>query len=202
MERMQEWSEAAIRGEPLDYLNAVWLDTRRLFTPNAPAYGDLTADAFIAYLLSGVDRSGKNEFVEYWQSKLYPHDPLPHHGSVTPFLVWEVITRLVNFWMALLLGLCLIAPWVLKGRARAGAFLFAASAAVLLFLPIVSKGYDYRFTVPAFAPLAAAGALSGWGLVVAIRTRLWRTIEGTDSGAITHPPPRPPGSRRDSDRTN
>ncbi len=165
MEELQDWSEAALRGQPLDYLNAVWLDTRRLFSPNAPAYGDLTGDAFVAYLLYGVDRSGTNEFVESWQSLLYPDDPAADHGDIEPFVVWEAITRVVNFWMAALLALCLLGPWVLSGRPRAGMILFAATALMLLFLPIVSKSYDYRFAIPAFAPLVAAGTLVVWGLV-------------------------------------
>jgi hypothetical protein len=165
MEQLQEWSQAAIRGEPLDYLNAVWLDARRLFSPNAPSYGDLTADAFTTYLLKGPDRrSGRNEFVESWQSQLYPHDPPPHHGGIAAFRTWEALTRVVNLWMAVLLALCLAGLWVLSGRARAGMILFGATAMMLLFLPIVSKGYDYRFTLAAFAPLVAAGALAAWGL--------------------------------------
>jgi hypothetical protein len=181
MERLQEWSKAAISGQPFDYLNAVWLDTRRLFSPNSPAYGDLTADAFTAYLLYGSDRSGNNEFVEYWQSKLYPDDPPPHHGGVGVFKVWEAITRIVNFWMALLLGLCVVGPWVLSGRSRAGMVLFGTTALMLLFLPIVSKGYDYRFVVPAFAPLVAAGALAAWGLAKAAIARMNQPQEKTEA---------------------
>jgi hypothetical protein len=180
MERLREWSEAAIRGQPLDYLNAVWLDTRRLFSPNASSYGDLSADQLIAYLLYGADRSGSNEFVEYWQSKLYPHDPQPHHGGVGAFKVWEAITRIVNFWMALLLALCLAGPWVLSGRARAGMILFSATALMLLLFPIVSKAYDYRFVVPAFAPLVAAGVLAAWGLTRAAIARLKQIQKRTE----------------------
>jgi len=168
MERLQEWSEAAIRGQFGDYLNAVWLDTRRLFSPNAPSYGALTADAFVAYLLSGVTRNGENEFVEYWQSKLYPDESAPHHGSIAAFETWEAITRIVNLWMVLALVLCVVGPFVLTGRARAEMLLFATTALVLLIFPIVSKGYDYRFAIPAYAPLAAAAVLAAWGLVVSI----------------------------------
>lgn len=172
MEQLQEWSEAAIRGQPLDYLNAVWLDTRRLFSPNAPSYGDLTADAFISYLLYGLDgRSGHNEFVESWQSLLYPHDPPPHHGGIDAFKTWEAMTRVVNLWMMIGLALCLAGPWVLSGRPRAGMILFGVTALMLLFFPIVTKSYDYRFTIPAFAPLAAAASMAAWGLVGAVRRR-------------------------------
>jgi hypothetical protein len=164
MDRLQKWSEAALRGQPLDYLNAVWLDTRRLFSPNAPSYGQLSADLFIAYLLYGVNRNGENEFVEHWQSQLYPDDAAPHHGSIEAFKTWEAMTRIVNLWMALMLALCVVGLWTLRGRPRAGMILFATTALVLLLFPIVTKGYDYRFVIPAFAPLAAAPALGAWGL--------------------------------------
>lgn len=170
MEGLQDWSEAAIRGQPLDYLNAVWLDTRRLFNPGAPAYGDQTADGFTAFLLGGVDRSGNNEYVESWQSLLYPGEGAAHHGDIRIFETWEAMTRVVNLWMALLLGLCLVGPWVLTGRPREGLLLFFATALVLIFFPIIAKSYDYRFVIPAFAPLAAGAALSAWGIVVKIRS--------------------------------
>lgn len=165
MEELQRWSAAALRGQPLDYLNSVWLDTWRLFRPHAPSYGDLTANAFTSYLIYGLDgRTGTNEFVESWQSPLYPADPPPDRGNLASFETWEAITRVVNVWMAGLLALCLAGPWVLRGRARAGMILFAATAMVLLFFPIVTKSYDYRFVIPAFAPLVAAGSLAAWGL--------------------------------------
>lgn len=47
--------------------------------------------------------------------------------------------------------------------------LFAVSALMLLFFPIFTAGYDYRYVIPAFGPLLAAGALAAWGLVVRIR---------------------------------
>jgi hypothetical protein len=121
----------------------------------------------IAYMLYGPDRhTGKNEFVEYWQSRLYPHDPPPHHGDIEPFRAWEAITRVVNLWMGIVLALCLAGPWLLSGRARAGAILFGVTGLMLLFFPIVGKSYDYRFVVPAFAPLVAAAVIAAWGLVL------------------------------------
>jgi hypothetical protein len=171
MDRVQEWSEAALRGQPLDYLNAVWLDTRRLFSPNTPSYSQLSADLFIAYLLYGVTRSGENEFVESWQSNLYPDDSAPHHGNIEAFKTWEAMTRIANLPMALMLALCLVGLWTLRGRPRAGQVLFGTTALFLLAFPIVTKGYDYRFVIPAYAPLAAAAALGVWGLVGAITRR-------------------------------
>ena len=171
MELMQEWSLAAIRGQPLEYIHAVWLDTVRLFDSDAHSYGDLSANALIEYMLYGLESGGKNAFVESWQPLLYPHDPPAHHGDIGPLKGWEAVTRIDGVWMGILLALCLAGPWVLRGRARAGMILFAATALTLLFFPIVTKGYDYRFAIPAFAPLVAAGALAAWGLVV--KARAW-----------------------------
>jgi hypothetical protein len=170
---LKKFSEAAIFGQPLDYLHAVWLDTIRLFDPNNHSYGDLSADEMIATMLGGFPaNSGKNEFVEYWQHLLYPHDPRPHRGDIGPLKQWERITRVDGVWMGLLLALCLAGPWVLTGPARAGMVLFGSTALTLLFFPILVKGFDYRFVIPAFAPLLAAGALAAWGLVVRIKVRL------------------------------
>jgi Dolichyl-phosphate-mannose-protein mannosyltransferase len=171
MALLQKWSEAAILGQPLDYLHAVWLDTIRLFDPNHHSYGESSADQLIALMLYGPDmHSGVNEFVTPWQRRLYPHDPAAHRGDIAPLKEWERITRVDGAWMAILLVLCLAGPWLLVGRARAGMTLFGATALVLLFFPIFTKGYDYRYVIPAFGPLLAAGALAGWGLVVRIRS--------------------------------
>jgi hypothetical protein len=167
---MEKWSEAAILGEPLEYLHAVWLDTLRLYDPNRHSYGLDSADVLIGTLLYGPDlHSGNNEFVSYWQQLLYPHDAAAHHGEIGPLKEWERITRVDGVWMVILLALCLTGPWVLRGRARAGVLLFALSALTLLFFPIFTNGYDYRYVIAAFGPLVAAGALAAWGLAVRIR---------------------------------
>jgi len=170
MALLQKWSEAAILGEPLEYLHAVWLDTLRLFNPNRPSYGDYSADEMIAFMLGGYPpKSGKNEFVEVWQHRLYPRDPRAHRGNIGPLKAWERHTRVDGVWMGILLVLCLAGPWLLAGRPRSGMILFGLSALTLLLFPILVKSYDYRFVIAAFAPLFAAGALAGWGLVVRIR---------------------------------
>jgi hypothetical protein len=182
---LRKWSSAAILGQPLGYLHAVWLDTIRLFDPNQRSYGDLSASELIAWMLGGFPaNSGKNELVEVWQKRLYPHDPLPHRGDIGPLKAWERITRVQGVWMGILLALCLAGPALLAGRARSGMILFALSAMTLLFLPIFDKGYDYRFVIPAFAPLLAAGALATWGLVARIRARTEPASQRAESGHL------------------
>jgi Dolichyl-phosphate-mannose-protein mannosyltransferase len=171
MSRLWEFSLSAISGQPLDYLNAVWQDTLRLVDPNHPSYGDLSADQFIAFLLGGPDyRSGQNEFVTYWQQREYPHDSI-HRGAIAPLKAWEKLTRFDGPWMVALLLLCLAAPWVVAGEARAGARLLSATTLVLLLFPLFTKGYDYRFVIPAFGPLFASGALAAWGITTRVRRR-------------------------------
>jgi hypothetical protein len=52
--------------------------------------------------------------------------------------------------------------------------LFGLTALALLFFPIFTNGYDYRYTIPAFGPLVAAGALAAWGLTVRLRPAVTR----------------------------
>jgi 4-amino-4-deoxy-L-arabinose transferase-like glycosyltransferase len=185
MQRLEEFSEAAILGQPLEYLHAVWLDTIRLFNPQATSYGDDSANEMVRILLYGTFYTGKNEFVEEWEKDFYPQEDVahPHHGDVGPLKELERLTRLDGAWLGLLLALCLAGPWLLggrvrrllgpdrAGRARGGMVLFGLVALAMLFFPIIVKGYDYRFVIPAYGPLVAAGALAGWGLAIRLRAR-------------------------------
>ena len=136
--------------------------------------------------------SGVNGFVTYWQQRLYPGDAAPHHGAVGPLKKWERITRIDGVLMLILLALCLAGPWLLAGRARSGMTLFGASALVLLFFPLFTKGYDYRFVIQAFAPLLAAAALAAWGLAgrVAAGPRAARLL-GRGRAGSAQPPTSP-----------
>jgi len=42
---------------------------------------------------------------------------------------------------------------------------------LLLLLPILTTAYDYRYTLPAFAPLFAVSTISAWGLWLRIQAR-------------------------------
>jgi hypothetical protein len=171
MELLQKWSLAAIEGQPLEYLRAVGLDVVRLFSPNTQSYGDESPDEMVTFMLYGPDlHTGKNEFVEYWQHRLYPSEGAPHRGNIAPLRDWEEITRLDGVLMGVLVALCLGGPWLVpQGRARSGFALFAFTAFAVLLFPIVVKAYDYRFVIPALGPLVAAASLSAWGLALKIR---------------------------------
>ncbi|MDX6699309.1 MAG: hypothetical protein QOE65_2706 [Solirubrobacteraceae bacterium] len=163
--KLRRFSLAALRGQPGDYLAAVADDAIRLVVPGHPSYGDLSGDDLVGFLLGGPDlHSGRNDFVAYWQGRYYPHDRM-HHGDLALLKGYERITRFEGPLMVLLLLLAAPAPWLVRGRPRAAARLFALIGFALLLFPMLTKGYDYRFVVPALAPLSAAAALAvsaGW----------------------------------------
>jgi hypothetical protein len=164
MSRLWQFSVAAIEGQPLAYLHAVWLDALRLLDSSRRSYGDLSADQLIAYLLYGPDfHSGRNAFVSYWETLEYPHDS-QHHGNTATLQQWERITRLDGPLMAVLLLLCAVGAWTVPRPARSDVRLLVLIASTLLAFPIIVKGYDYRFVIPALGPLTAAAALSAWSL--------------------------------------
>ncbi len=177
MRRLLEFSESAVAGEPGEYLYAVWRDTIRLFDPEASSFGDLSAQGLINFMLYGPDgHSGNNEFVTYWQNLLYPHDGPEHRGNTGPLRTWEKLTRITGLWMAVLLVLVLAAPWLSPRGLRSSAVLFGVVGLVLLFFPILTTAYDYRYTIPAVAPLFAASAISAWGLWLRLRARRLRRV--------------------------
>ena len=172
MSRLWEFSLSAIWGQPLDYLNAVANDAVGLVDPSHVAADDLNPDRFIAFLLRGPDyHSGRNAFVTSWQVLEYPHDST-YRGPIGPLKSWEKITRVDGPWMAVLLVLCLAAPWAVQGEARRTARLLAITTVVLLLFPLFTLGYDYRYVIPAFGPLFATAALGGWGIATRISRRV------------------------------
>jgi hypothetical protein len=169
--KLRKWSLAAIKGQPLDYLAAVWNDSVRVVFPDHRSFGDLSADENIGFLTGGPDmHSGQNDFVQYWQTLLYPDDDV-YHGTIAYLRDYEAMTRVEGIWMLLLLALALAAPFVAPRRVRAGAILLTLVSFTLIWFPIVSKSYDFRFIVPALGPLAAAAALGGWGCFRRMKAR-------------------------------
>ena len=129
--------------------------------------------------MGGPDyHSGRNDFVSYWQSLDYPHDSY-HRGDIGPLKSWEKLTRFDGAWMIVLLALCLAAPWVSDGPTRSPARLLAVVSMVLLLFPLFTKGYDYRYVIPAYGPLFATASLAGWGIYVRLRRGgIWRRETG------------------------
>jgi Dolichyl-phosphate-mannose-protein mannosyltransferase len=161
---LRDWSIAVIKGQPLDYIDAVWQDTIRLVVPNHRSFGELSPDETVAFIVGGPDlTSGKNVFVQSWQTQFYPHDAV-RHGNITFMRDWESVTRVDGLWMLAALLLAAGAPLLVPSSARAPAALFMFVAFALIWFPILTTGYNYRFVIPALGPLIAAAAFGAWGL--------------------------------------
>jgi hypothetical protein len=161
--RLGKFSFAAIRGQPGDYVRAVWRDLVRLVDSDRHSDGDLSYDQFMEFLLNGPGHDGTNEFVESWRRLYYPRDSY-HRGDIGALEDYERATRVQGPLMVVLLLLAGAAPWVAPRRSRSPAALLSLTALALLVYPIVTHAYDARFIVPAIGPLSAAAALAAWGL--------------------------------------
>lgn len=168
--QLRAFAEAAVLAQPLTYLEYVGRDLLRIVDPSFPSspYG-ATGPA------SGGYGGGPQHLVDYYldPSSLAAIDPLlaayypgdgTIHGNVSFLLSYERDTRIEGPLMALALLLAFAAPLLTRGRQRRAALLFLFATVVLLAGPIFTSEYDYRFTIPAFGPLAATAAIGGWAL--------------------------------------
>lgn len=174
--KLRSFAEAAIVGQPIDYLEAVGRDLLRVVDPSfasSPYVGNRgygsPPEGLAGYYFNpqflALDQRVIGEY--------YPGDGEVHR-SVDLLRGYERDTRIEGPLMALLLLLAVVAPLVNAGARRRAALLFATAAFVLLAAPIFTSEYDYRFTIPAFGPLAAAAAIGAFGLNSRLRRHLSR----------------------------
>lgn len=171
---LTSWSRAAILGQPLTYLHAVLRESRRVIDPDAspglpgqPDEGfglgpggyptllrDTGRDVFVLPTIAGAYPGGSTEFIR---------------GDTAWIDRYEEITRPHPPVMALMIVLALLAPFVTRGPERRAAWLLGPLALVLLFAPVATSIYDFRYIVPVLGFLAAAAAVGGWGVITAAR---------------------------------
>ena len=170
VDRIQRFSRAAIAGQPLDYARTVAKDLVRYAAPGwwAPPPGDATQmpeELSQYYTTPGWTGSGLNKAKAYYGDvQLRSNDTL-----LEALRVYERVTRFTGVVFLLLLVPAVAAPFLLRGRARAGALLLLGTGAMLLLIPAATIFYDYRFAIPALGAFAAAAALGAPALVRRIR---------------------------------
>ena len=185
--KLRAFAEAAILGQPLEYLEYVGRDLVRIVDPSFPSspYGNKGPTG------TGYGNTPQSLIDYYFNtSNLYSIDPIlaayypgdgEVHKSVTFLLDYERDTRIEGPLMALLLLLAFAAPILTRGQERRAALLFFAATVLLLAGPVFLSEYDYRFTIPAFGPLAATAAIGAWAMFHRVRPLIRRTR------AETHP---------------
>jgi hypothetical protein len=176
--KLRSFAEAAILGQPLEYLEYVGRDLVRIVDPSFPSspygnkgptgtgYGNTpqtltsyyfnTSNLYDLHLLLGTYYPGDGEV----------------HKSINFLLDYERDTRIEGPLMAVLLLLALAAPLLTRARERRVALFFLIATAVLLLGPIFLSEYDYRFTIPAFGPLAATAAIGASAAIARMRPLL------------------------------
>ena len=169
-EALKRFSLAAIKGQPLDYLTWVGRDLVRIVDPSFSTspygkhgvrdglYGESPEGLLDYYFLTTNDYQLRIDVAEE-----YPGDGYVQR-SMTFLEEYERATRIEGPAMAILLALMLLAPFIARGSERRAALLFGGTTVLLLVLPILVSQYDYRFTIPAFGPLAASAAIGAAAL--------------------------------------
>ncbi|MDQ3933546.1 MAG: hypothetical protein M3340_02825 [Actinomycetota bacterium] len=164
--KLRRFARAAIVAQPLDYARTVAKDSFRYIAPSwwAPPPNDAnqTPEELNAYYTApGWSRTALYKVRGYYD----PDTKLTEHTFLLDALRWyERVTRFSGVAFLLILLAALAAPFVLRGRARAGAALLLATGLTLLLVPAATIFYDYRFAIPALGSLTAAAALGMPGL--------------------------------------
>ncbi|MGO9490116.1 MAG: ArnT family glycosyltransferase [Solirubrobacteraceae bacterium] len=185
--QLRAFAEAAILGQPLEYLEAVGREIVRLVDTSYPSsrygnsgvtgtYWGTTPQQLVEYFYT----PSTERIADEWIAGYYT-DGISHH-SFSPLLTWERDTRVEGPFMALLMLLALLAPILAPAPQRRATLLFFLTALVLLLAPIFLSEYDYRFAIPAFGPLAASAAIGAWALVTRSRALLERRRRGRGGG--------------------
>ncbi len=162
--KLRSFAEAAIFGQPLDYLEAVGRDLIRIVDPafaSSPYVGNAgygnTPESLADYYFNTSNLAS----VQRVLGEYYPRDGEIHRG-VGFLMAYERDTRIEGPLMALLLLLAIAAPILTTADERRASLLLLFATLTLLAAPVFTSEYDYRFTIPAFGPLAATAAIGAW----------------------------------------
>src|SRR5436190_696126 len=159
------FARTAILHQPLDYLGEVGGDLLRYVAPEhlrrfggGPSYADLVGEPILANPL--YESQGLASTAAYYGQDAFYADA----SALRALRRYEAATRLQGPVFVLLAVLSLMAPFTLRGRARAAAVLFGLTGWALLVLPVATLEFSGRTAIPGFGPLAAAAALGACGL--------------------------------------
>jgi len=173
--QLRSFTEAAVLGQPGRYVQYVARDLVRIVDPSFASspygaagptgggYGNTPQSLQDYYFNPTASIAIQRLLTTY-----YPGDGTVHR-DLSFLKSYDRDTRIQGPLMVILLLLALAAPLLATGPQRRASLLFGATTVVLLAGPIFLSEYDYRFTIPAFGPLAAAASIGAWGAVTRLR---------------------------------
>lgn len=171
---LRRFSRAAIAGQPLDYAELVAKDSFRYVAPGtwAPPPGDasqMPEELSRYYTAPGWGGPALRKARAYYDSDFETLGDAPLLDGLRSY---ERLTRFSGVAFVLILIPALAAPFLTRGRRRAGALLMLATGLTLLIVPAATIFYDYRFAIPALGTLTMAAALGGREPARRLRARL------------------------------
>jgi Dolichyl-phosphate-mannose-protein mannosyltransferase len=152
------FAHAAIERQPLDYLGTVAVDFARYVAPEfrrRPRAGE-TQEQY----LEQAQRPTELRFLLGELRSFYVDVPAARRGDARLTIAYVRAFQVRGPLMALLLALALAAPLTARGERRTAALALAATAYVLLLVPVATQVYDARYALAALGPLSAAAALA------------------------------------------
>jgi hypothetical protein len=176
-EELNAFARAAVRAQPLDYLEAVGTDSLRYFRPSfgdPPIFsGDGRGALDVERRSPDVERDVMATINAY-----YADERIDIDSSVAEIGVLQEVLRLNAVPMTLFAVLALAGAALARGRLRAGLVLMVGTSAALLVIPPATAIWGARYAVPVTGPLVGSAAAGLW-LVV---ERLGRRGRAPDAG--------------------
>jgi hypothetical protein len=176
-ELLGKFGRRAIRAQPVDYLKEVVSELPRFLDPRLHKKRFSGGGWFLMTRRDPV--AEKNVMFQLRRD----WDFADHHPGTSAKAIarWQKVQRLAGVVPGLMVLFALVGLVLARGRARAGAFLFALTGGTLVVMPAATLTLLGRYTVPPTPIVAAAAGLGAWAL--ADRLRRGQTPERPVSSA-------------------
>ena len=186
---LAEWSQAAIRAQPKDYLSSAWEYFRAYWSPGSRPPRELSGGGLDPQLdwtiglqtdypyyvdIQPSTEAGMEEF--YADFSVNQDRP-----GLENLRALHQFTRFGGTALSIATVLMLIGLFTGDRRMRAGVLIFGVGAIALLVAPGLTGNYVGRYTVPMAGPMLAAAAIALTALVRGERAR--RRLEPEDPAA-------------------
>jgi 4-amino-4-deoxy-L-arabinose transferase-like glycosyltransferase len=167
-EVLGEWSQRAIRAQPLDFAETAWIYLRSYMVPGSrppETGGDIDPQLDFTY---------ENAFfvptIEGNLERFYDDFEAHRYEPGLEFLrAWQHVTRFGATALVVTTLLTAIGLVIGTRRSRIGVLLFGVGGLALLVAPVLTGNYLGRYVVPMAGPMMAAAAIT-----IAELSRRWR----------------------------